>query len=145
FPVGYNSNFQIVQGPGYVAIQGEMLHDVRIIPLGDIPHLPQTVRLWRGDPRGRWEGNTLVIDTTNFTNKTNFRGSTENLHVVERFTRTGADTILYEFKVEDPATWTKPWSGEVMMTRMNSQIFEYACQEGNYGMQDILSGARVSE
>ena len=144
-PGGYNSNLEIVQGAGYVAILHETIHDVRVIPLDGRPHLPESVRQWRGDSRGHWEGETLVIDTTNFTDKTAFRGSTQQLHVIERLTRVGSDLISYKFTIEDPATWTKPWSGEVMMTTIRSPIFEYACQEGNYGMPDILSGARVSE
>ena len=98
-----------------------------------------------GDSVGHWEGETLVIDTTNFTDKTAFRGSTQQLHVIERLTRVGPDLISYKFTIEDPATWSKPWSGEVMMTTIRSPIFKYACQEGNYGMPDILSGARASE
>jgi len=144
-PVGYNSDLQIVQGPGYVAILQEMIHDVRIIPTDNSPHLPSNIRQWFGDSRGHWEGDTLVVDTTNFTDKTAFRGSGENLHVVEKFTRTDADTVLYEFTVSDPSTWEKSWSAQVPMTKINSPIYEYACQEGNYGMPNILSGARASE
>jgi len=144
-PEGYNSNLQIVQGPGYVAITQEMIHDVRIIPTDGRPHLPPEVRQLMGDSRGHWEGNTLVVDTTNFTNRTAFRGSSENLHVIERFTRTDADTILYQFTVSDPSTWEKSWSGEVPMTKIEGPIFEYACTEGNYGMRNNLSGARAEE
>ena len=144
-PGGYNSNLEIVQGAGYIAILHETIHDVRVIPLDGRPHLPSSVRQWRGDSRGHWEGETLVIDTTNFTGKTAFRGSTEKLHVIERLTRNGPDLISYKFSIEDPDTWTKPWSGEVMMTTIDSPIFEYACQEGNYGMPDILKGARAEE
>lgn len=142
---GYNSNLQIVQGVGYVAIVQEMIHDVRVIPTDNSPHLPSNIRLYFGDSRGRWEGNTLVVDTTNFTDKTAFQRSTENLHVVERFTRTGDQTIKYEFTVEDPVAWAKPWSAEVNWAKMNEPIFEYACQEGNYGMANNLSGARATE
>ena len=109
------------------------------------PHLPSNIRQWFGDSRGHWEGDTLVVDTTNFTDKTAFRGSGENLHVVEKFTRTDADTVLYEFTVSDPSTWEKSWSAQVPMTKINSPIYEYACQEGNYGMPNILSGARAAE
>jgi hypothetical protein len=144
-PAGYNSNLQIVQGPGYVAIMQEMIHDVRIVPTDGRPHLPSSVRLWTGDPRGHWEGDTLVVDTTNFTSKTAFRGSSENLHVVERFRRVDADTILYQFTVEDPSTWAKPWSAEIPMSKIQGPLFEYACTEGNYGMRNNLSGARASE
>jgi hypothetical protein len=144
-PQGYNSNLQIVQGEGYVAIEQEMIHDVRIIPTDGRPHVPADVHQWFGDSRGHWEGNTLVVDTTNFTDKTAFRGSGENLHVVERFTRTDADTVKYEFTVSDPSTWEKSWSGEVLMSKIAGPVFEYACTEGNYGMRNNLSGARAEE
>lgn len=144
-PEGYNSNLQIVQGEGYVAIEQEMIHDVRIIPTDGRPHLPADVHQWFGDSVGHWEGNTLVVDTTNFSDKTAFRGSGENLHVVERFTRTDADTVKYEFTVSDPSTWEKSWSGEVLMSKIDGPIFEYACTEGNYGMRNNLSGARADE
>ena len=144
-PSFYNNNYQIVQGPGYVAIMVEMIHDVRIIPTDGSKHLPSTVRLWMGDPRGHWEGDTLVVDTTNFTSKTAFRGSTENLHLLERFTRVDPDTILYEFTVDDPATFTKPWTAQIPMNRSEGPVFEYACHEGNYAMVDMLSGARADE
>ena len=142
---GYNSNLQIVQGPGYVAIMQEMIHDVRVIPTDGRPHLPSNIHLYFGDSRGHWEGNTLVVDTTNFTDKTAFRGSGEKLHVVERFTRTSADSIKYEFTVDDPTAWAKPWSAEVNWAKEAGPIFEYACQEGNYGMANNLSGARATE
>jgi hypothetical protein len=144
-PVGYNSNLQIVQGPGYVAITQEMIHDVRMIPTDGSPHLPANVREWMGDSRGHWEGDTLVVDTTNFTDKTAFRGSSANLHVVERFRRVNADTVLYQFTVDDPSTWTHAWSAEIPMTKIQGPIFEYACHEGNYGMRNNLSGARADE
>ena len=144
-PVGYNSNLQIVQGPGYVAILQEMIHDVRVIPTDGSPHLPSSVRQWMGDSRGHWEGDTLVVDTTNFTGQTAFRGSSENLHVIERFRRVDADTVLYQFTVDDPSTWTHSWSAEIPMTKIQGPIFEYACHEGNYGMANNLSGARAEE
>jgi hypothetical protein len=144
-PAGYNSNLQIVQGPGYVAILQEMIHDVRIIPTDGSPHLASNIRQWFGDSRGHWEGETLVVDTTNFTDRTAFRGSSENLHVVERFTRAADDRILYQFTVEDPSTWEKSWSAELPMTKIDGPIFEYACHEGNYGMRNNLSGARAEE
>jgi hypothetical protein len=144
-PAGYNSNLQIVQGPGYVAILQEMIHDVRIIPLDGRPHVPENIRLLMGDSRGHWEGNTLVVDTANFTNRTAFRSSSEKLHVVERFTRADENTIKYEFTVSDPATWEKSWSAEIPMTRIDGSVYEYACQEANYGMPNILSGARAEE
>jgi hypothetical protein len=144
-PSFYNNNYQIVQGPGYVMIVVEMIHDTRIIPTDGRPHLPSNIRQWMGDPRGRWEGNTLVVDTTNFTDRTNFRGSGENLHLVERFTRTGPETIMYEFTVDDPSTFTKPWTAQVPMTKTTGPVIEYACNEGNYAMQGILAGARAEE
>jgi hypothetical protein len=148
-PFAYNNNLQIFQAPGYVAILQELVHDVRIIPLekqGDgRPHLPASIRQWRGDSRGHWEGKTLVVDTTNFSSKTEFLGSTESLHVIERFTRTAEDTLLYEFTVEDPATWIKPWTAQLPMMKDPNRIFEFACHEGNYGMANTLSEARALE
>jgi len=144
-PVGYNNNLEIVQGPGYVAIMSEMIHDVRIIPLDGRPHAPESIRLWRGDSRGRWEGDTLVIDTTNFTSKTAFRGSTANLHVVERISRPSEQVLMYEFTVEDPATWTKPWTAQSLMSMSDGPIFEYACHEDNHGVLGNLGGARAQE
>ncbi len=144
-PSFYNNNYQIVQTPGYVVIEVEMIHDARIIPLDGRPHLPQGVRQWMGDSRGHWEGNTLVVDTTNFTEKTRFRGSGPNLHLTERFTRVDPDTILYEFTVDDPASFTKPWTAQVPMKKSPGPIFEYACQEGNYAMAGMLAGARAEE
>jgi hypothetical protein len=144
-PGPYNNNYQIVQGPGYVMIVIEMIHDVRIIPTDGRPHLPSNIRQWAGDSRGHWEGNTLVVDTTNFSNKTSFRGSDENLHLVERFTRAGPDTILYEFTVDDPSAFTKPWSAQIPMAKMEGPLVEYACHEGNYAMAGILGGARAEE
>jgi hypothetical protein len=147
FPSAYNNGFQIVQSPGYVAILPERLHEARIIPVDGRPHIPAGVRQWIGDGRGRWEGNTLVVETTNFSDKSEFRGAAGNLRVVERFTRVDADTVTVEFTVEDPTTWTKPWTA--MLTGRKDpeywQIFEYACHEGNYGMFNILSGARAQE
>jgi hypothetical protein len=141
-PAGYNSNLQIVQTPGYVMIMQEMIHEVRIIPLDDRPRLPQTMQRWLGDSRGHWEDDTLVVDTTNFTDRTNFRGSTDALHVVERFTRVDADTIRYTFTVEDPKTWTKPWTGELSIRRFPDRIFEYACHEGNHDLTFLLDIAK---
>jgi hypothetical protein len=144
-PSAYNNNIRIVQGAGYVAILNEMIHDVRIIPLDNRPHLPQNVRLWMGDSRGRWEGNTLVIDTTNFTDKTNFRGADENLHLIERFTRTGDNLLLYQFTVDNETAFTRSWTAEVPMTKSESPMFEYACHEGNYSLLNVLAGARAEE
>jgi hypothetical protein len=142
---GYNSDLQIVQGSGYVAILQEMIHDTRVIPTDGSPHLPSNIRLLMGDSRGHWEGNTLVIDTTNFTDRTAFRNSSGDLHVIERLTRTSDNTLLYQFTVEDPKTWAKPWSAEVTWETIKNPIYEYACQEGNYGLPNILSGQRAAE
>ncbi len=109
------------------------------------PHLPQTIRRWLGDSVGHWEGDTLVVDTTNFTDKTAFRQSTPNLHVVERFTRVGAQALLYKFTIEDPETWDKPWTGEYTWPATDQHIYEYACHEANYALSDVLSGARLRE
>ena len=145
-PFAYNNNLQIFQSAGYVAILQEIVHDVRIIPMDRRPHLPASIRQWRGDSRGHWEGNTLVVDTTNFRSKGAFFSSaTESLHVIERFTRTAEDTLLYEFTVEDPATWVKPWTAQLPMLKDPNRIFEFACHEGNYGMPNTLSGARAQE
>ncbi len=144
-PTGYNNYYRIMQTPGSVTILVEMIHDVRIIPLDGHPHLPPAIRQWMGDPRGHWEGDTLVVDTTNFTNKTHFRGADENLHLVERFTRTGPDTIQYRFSVDDPTAFTKSWTGEAPLTRAEGPIYEYACHEANYAMSNILRGSRAQE
>ena len=147
-PGPYNNDFQIVQAPGYVVILHEMIHEARVVPLESgaaRPRLPEEIREWTGDPRGHWEGDTLVVESTNFSAKSNFHGSSTGLHLVERFTRTGPGTIRYEFQVDDPATFTKPWSAEMPMTRMDSPIFEYACNEGNYAMSGLLGGARADE
>ncbi len=141
-----NNNFlQIVQGPGYVAMVYEMMHEFRLIPLDGRPHLDSKVRGYMGDSRGHWEGDTLVIDTVNFIGKSNFYGADENMHLTERFTRTDPDTIVYQFKVDDPTAFTKSWSGELSMRKTPEAVFEYACHEGNYSMVNILAGARASE
>jgi hypothetical protein len=143
-PTRYNSNLQIVQGPGYVAIETEEIHDVRVIPTDGRPHISKNIRQWMGDSVGHWEGDTLVVDTTNFTDQTPFRGA-QNLHVVERIRRADDETILYQFTVEDPGMWTKPWSGEVPIKKIQGQLYEYACHEANYGLENTLRGARVAE
>jgi hypothetical protein len=141
----YNNNFQIIQSEEYVAIVNEMIHEVRMIPLDVRPHVHRNIRQWQGDARGRWDGDTLVVETTNFTDQTNFRGSREDLHLIERFTRVDADTLLYEFTVEDSTVWQQPWSAMVPMIRNTERMYEYACHEGNYGMTNLLNGARVQE
>jgi hypothetical protein len=143
-PTRYNSNLQIVQGPGYVAIETEEIHDVRVIPTDGRPHISKNIRQWMGDSVGHWEGDTLVVDTTNFTDQTPFKGA-QNLHVVERIRRADDETILYQFTVEDPGMWTKPWSGEVPIKKIQGQLYEYACHEANYGLENTLRGARVAE
>jgi hypothetical protein len=140
-PVLYNNLHQIVQTKDSVMILNEMDHDARIVRM-NAEHLPANVRKWMGDSIGRWDGDTLVVDTTNFTEKTRFRGSTDQLHVVERLTRVNANTLLYRFTVEDPATWTQSWSGEYTWPATDTQLFEYACHEGNYALGNILRGAR---
>jgi hypothetical protein len=145
-PVGYNANLDILQGPGYVVVRTEMIHSARIIPIDAArPHIGQNIRKWNGDSRGHWEGNTLVVETTNFNDRVRFRNATTSLRVVERFTRVDADTITYTFTVDDPATWTKPWTAEVPMMKTKGPIYEYACHEGNYGLANILRAARVEE
>ncbi|HEX4594313.1 MAG TPA: hypothetical protein VH157_08560, partial [Bryobacteraceae bacterium] len=143
-PVLYNSNYQIVQTPGTVMILVEMVHDVRIIRMNGT-HVPANVRQWLGDSIGHWEGDTLVVDTTNFTDKTKFRGSSENLHVIERFKRVDANTILYRVTIDDPSTFTRQWTLEYPFVASAAPVYEYACHEGNYAMPDILGGARKSD
>jgi hypothetical protein len=122
-----------------------MIHDVRIIPLDGRPHAPQAIRQWMGDSRGRWDGNTLIVTTTNFTDKTIFRGSSANLKIVERFTRVDPDTLDYQFSIDDPESFTRSWTAAVPMTKTDGPIFEYACHEGNYGMTNLLKGARAED
>jgi hypothetical protein len=144
-PGPYNNNYQIVQTPDYVMIAIEMIHDVRIIPLDGRPHLSPILRKWLGDSVGHWEDNALVVDTTNFTDQTHFRGSDRNLHLIERFTRTGPETILYQFTVDDPTAFTKPWTVELPMTRTPGPMYEFACHEGNFALERMLSIARQTE
>jgi hypothetical protein len=140
----YNNMKQIVQTKDTVLILNEMVHDARIIRM-NAEHLPSNIRRWMGDSVGKWEGDTLVVDTTNFTSKTQFRGSSENLHVVERFTRTGPKTILYRFTVDDPSTWDRSWTGEYPWNATTENLYEYACHEGNYSLGGMLRGARQKE
>ncbi|PYS36017.1 MAG: hypothetical protein DMG14_25665 [Acidobacteria bacterium] len=144
-PPGYNPAYEIVQSPGYVTIAIEMLHETRVIPLDGRPHAPSTVRSWLGDSRGHWEGDTLVVETTNFNDKVAFRGASENMKVIERFTRTSDDAIRYEFTVHDPSTWEIPWKGEMPFVKINGPVFEHACTEGNYGIANTLAGVRAQE
>ena len=138
--------YAILQAPGYVVLMMESIHDARIIPLDGRPHLPPSLRRWNGDSRGRWEGHTLVVDTTNFSPQSNFMGSAEHLHLIERFTRVASDTIAYEMTVDDPTTWTKAWTAAIRLRPTEDQIYEFACHEGNYDlMEGILLGARAEE
>jgi len=148
FPTIYNNTSQIVQGPGYVAMRYEMIHDVRVIPLDGRPHVSPRIRPYFGDSRGHWEGDTLVVDVTNFpAGMVNYRGAGAALHVIERFRRVDATTVRYEVTVEDPATFSRPWTAALNLKIDNrlAQVPEYACHEGNYAMTNILNGARIDE
>ena len=140
---GYNSNYIIVQTPDYVMIMTEMVHDTRIIRMGDGPRLPPHIRPWMGDSWGHWEGDVLVVETTNIHPLQPY--SSADMKVTERFSRMSEDAILYEFRVDDPSTYTEPWGGQIPMMAMHDQIYEYACQEGNYALSSVLSGARYQE
>ena len=142
---GYNSYFQVFQTAGHVAVLKEMAHDVKLIPVDGSGHAPDGIRQWNGDSRGRWDGDTLVVETTNFSPESNFRGSAERLHLVERYTRVGPETLNYEVTITDPSTWTQPWTVLLPLKRSDDVIFEYACHEGNYGMEGILAGHRAQE
>jgi hypothetical protein len=142
-PGGYNQNVQVIQAPGYIVLVNEMVHSARIIALDGRPH--GALAQWVGTSRGRWEGDVLVVETRNFAHETAFRGSSPALHLVERLQRTAEDTLLYEFTVDDPSTWTRPWTAQIPMRRTDDQMFEYACHEANYGMTNLLQGARAIE
>lgn len=145
---GYNNYYQIVQSPTVVALNMEMRHDTRVIPITNRPHLPSNVHLWLGDPIGRWEGDTFVVDSTNFRGDspvTRGGGGSEQLHLIERFTRVNAETLKYEVTVDDPGTWTKPWTAVLLMKSTTDQIYEYACHEANEAMYGTLNGTRVQE
>ena len=150
-PGFYNHNYQILQTPDYVVILVEMIHDARIIPLDGRPHLPPQLRQWLGDSRAHWEGDTLVVETTNFDSKGDQRvrnlvlSGSEHSHLVERFRRVDAATIDYRFTVTDPRTFERPWTAEIPMAKLRGQLFEYGCHEGNYGLLNILAGARAAE
>jgi hypothetical protein len=153
----YNQNVQILQTQDHVVVLMEMIHDARIIPLDRRPHLSRSISQLLGDSRGRWDGDTLVVETTNFRDKadfidpssftpqTDYRGSGPGIHLIERFTRVDADSILYEYTVQDPTTWTRPWTAQFFLSKSPTPLYEYACHEGNYGMEGILSGARAAE
>ncbi len=144
-PSAYNNNVQLFQTPDTVVILNEMVHNARVIPLDGRPHLSQGVRQWAGDSRGHWEGDTLVVDTTNLLGETNFTGSSANLHLVERFTRVNGDRTVYEYTVTDPTVYTAPFTVMMPFRRTDGPLFEYACHEGNIGMHGILAGARALE
>ena len=144
-PTAYNNNYRITQSPGFVAIEIEMLGGTRVIPTDGRPHVNGAIRQWMGHSVGRWEGDTLVVETANFTDKVLYRGAAENLHLVERFTRVGPDAIDYRVTITDPTTFTRPWTLAIPFVNTGEEMFEYACHEGNYGMVGILSGAREEE
>jgi hypothetical protein len=146
-PAIYGNSYQIHQGPGYVAIRYEMVNETRLIPLDGRPHLGDTIRRYLGDARGHWDGNTLVVETTNFTDKTAYRGSSEFLKMTERFTPIAPDTVEWSVTFDDPHTWARPWTFAMNLTKADNsqQPFEYACHEGNYGLKNILTAARAEE
>jgi hypothetical protein len=144
-PTAYNNNFQLVQTADHVLIVNEMIHDARIVPLDGRPPLPASVRQWLGSSRGRWEGDTLVVETTNFTDQTHFRGASMNMRLTEKFTRVADDILLYEFTVDDPDAFTSPWTVQIPARRADGLIYEYACHEGNQSMIGILGAARAEE
>jgi hypothetical protein len=144
-PSAYNNNMQLVQTRDHVVILNEMIHSARIVPLDGRAHAPANIRALTGDSVGHWEGDTLVVDTTNFSQEAGFRGASTKLHLVERFTRLDQATLRYEFTVDDPATWTAKWSASIPMTRTDELIYEYACHESNYGLEGVLKGARFED
>ena len=142
---GYQSYFSIVQSPDVAVVRTEMVHDARVIPLDKRPRLSKAITAYHGDARGHWEGDTLVIDTTNFSPKSSFRGASTNLHLIEKFRRVSDDTLEYYVTVDDPTVWTKPWTLMIPLKKTGEEMFEYACHEGNYGLPAILRGARAQE
>ena len=142
---GYQSYFEITQGPHVVALRTEMIHDARVFPIDAGPHISRAIRQYHGDSRAHWEGDTLVVDTTNFSPNANFRGAADHLHVVEKFRRVADDTIEYYITVDDPTVWSRPWTMMIPLKKTGEQMFEFACHEGNYGLRGILSGARAQE
>ena len=149
FPTGYNNNYHIAQTPDFVAIVQEHIHEIRLIPIDGRPHIDDNIQQWLGDSRGRWEGDTLVVETVNFSEKSLIRGikgdPSESLRVIERYTRVSPDMIDYEFTVTDPVTWSVPWSGSLPLTAFEGPMYEYACHEGNYAMGNVLAGARAKD
>ena len=145
FGAGPYTYYQLLQTPGYVALIMEAFHDARIIPLDGRPHLSERIRQWNGDSRGHWEGDTLVVDTRNFSSNSYFRGATEGLHLVERFTRTAQDTLTYRMTFTDPTTWATSWTAEMPLKRKDQALYEFACHEGNYSIVGMLATARLEE
>jgi len=145
FPTVYNANVRLAQGPGYVAITYEMIHDTRVIPTDGRRHIGAKIRQYFGDSTGRWDGDTLVVDVTNFSDKSSFRGSSDRMHLTERFRRVDKDTVRYEVTFDDPQTWAAPWTAALDMRRQEGGMFEYACQEGNYGLMNMLRASRLAE
>ena len=145
YPAVYNANTRLVQGPGYVAISYEMIHETRVVPIDSRPPLPSHLRQYLGDARAHWEGDTLVIRTTNFNGRTSYRGSSDKLVLTERFRRVDADTLRYEMTVEDPSTWARPWTAALNLKPQSDQMYEYACHEGNNAMRNMLSAARAED
>tara|TARA_B100001146_G_scaffold65582_1_gene58179 strand:- start:91 stop:540 length:450 start_codon:yes stop_codon:yes gene_type:complete len=144
-PGPYNNNVHILQTPDYVVLSNEMIHDVRVIPLDGRDHIPASIRQSRGDSRGHWEGETLIVETTNFTNLTAFRNSSGGLRLIERFTLDDAGTLVYEYQIEDPQSYERAWSAVLPMKRTDGPMFEFACHEGNYGLRNILVNARAAD
>ena len=144
-PAGYNQNMQLFQTPDHVVLVTEMVHTARVVPLDGRAPLRENIRQWSGDSRGHWEGDTLVVETSNFNDERRWRGSTTNMKLVERITRVDADTLKYEFTVTDPETWTSSWTASISMRRTDVPMYEYACHEGNYAMPNILAGQRAEE
>ena len=142
---GYNSYYQIFQTGDHLVMLGEMIHDARVIPISDHPHVPAHVRQWHGDSRAHWNGDVLEVETRRFSPKSSYRGSSDNLHLIERFSRVGPDSLHYEITVTDPTTWQAPWTALVILSKTDDAVYEYACHEGNYGMEGILTGARAEE
>ena len=142
---GYNNHLRLLQTPGHIVIWTEQIHDARIIPMDGRPPIAGDIRQWMGSSRGHWEGDTLVVETTHFNGKASYQGSSENLHLVERFTRVDAETLEYEYTIEDPATFARPWTAFIAMKPLDGEMYEFACHEGNYGMFGILTGARADE
>lgn len=151
-PYSYNSNYQIVQTPAAIVIHAEMIHDARIIHMDGRPHAPANLRSWLGDSIGRWEGSTLVVDTTNFIDGRGYYGDAggnfgwdRNLHLIERFRLLDPDTLLYQFEIDNPTAFTRPWKGELTMARSNERIYEFACHEGNYSLTNMMRGYRATD